>query len=103
MPARTVLIVEDSVEEFLLLKFACQAVNVSFCLQHVDSADLALAYLHGSQNFADKERFPDPALIILDLNMAGKSGFEVLEAVARAQPANRVPVLVFTSSMQDRD
>jgi CheY-like chemotaxis protein len=65
----------------------------------------AVAYLSGSGRFADRELCPLPALILLDINMPKKSGFEVLEWIRRQPNLKSVPVLMFTSSsnLADRE
>ena len=88
-----------------MLKAACDSAKVSFRFQSVNSGDHALLYLQGAPPYIDRDRFPFPALVLLDLKMPGTSGFDVLQSVrAPKQPAfNRLPVVVFTSSMHDED
>jgi DNA-binding response OmpR family regulator len=57
----------------------------------------------GKGEFADRERFPLPFLVLLDLKLPLTPGLEVLQAM-RAHPAlSRMPVLVLTSSAETRD
>jgi CheY-like chemotaxis protein len=64
----------------------------------------ALEYLAGGGGFADRERHPFPALMLLDLQLPRRSGHEVLEWL-RAQEAGlrRLPVVVLTSSREPSD
>jgi CheY-like chemotaxis protein len=105
MAARTVLNVDDSEDDMVMLQAACQSAKVSFRFQAVDGGENALLYLQGGEPYANRAVFPFPDVLLLDLKMPGKSGFDVLEWL-RAQahpPLQRLPVIVFTSSMHDED
>ena len=72
-------------------------------VQVVKDGEEAIAYLSGKGQFADREKYPLPALLLLDLKMPNKNGFEVLEWV-RAQPRfKRLPIVVLTSSGEIKD
>src|SRR5439155_21926607 len=78
-------------------KAGCEAV------QSVTDGDEALDYLEGKPPFSDRELYPVPRLVLLDLKMPRVSGFEVLSWV-RADPALQVmPVVVLSSSSHDVD
>ena len=105
MAARTVLNIDDSEDDVVMLQAACQSAKVSFRFQSVDGGESALQYLQGHEPYANREIFPFPDLLLLDLKMPGKSGFDVL-AWIRAQaapPLQKLPVIIFTSSMHDED
>lgn len=72
-------------------------------VQVVKDGEEAIAYLSGEGGFADREKFPLPALLLLDLKMPNKNGFEVLQWL-RAQPKfQTLPVVVLTSSGEIKD
>lgn len=105
MPDRTVLTVDDSEDDVVMLHAACRSAKVSFGCQSVDGGEKALQYLQAAEPYADRARFPFPDLLLLDLKMPGTSGFDVLEWL-RSQanpPLRHLPVVVFTSSMHDED
>jgi CheY-like chemotaxis protein len=60
-------------------------------------------YLSGSNSFSERERFPLPSLILLDLKLPRKSGIEVLEWVRSRPGLRRIPVVMLTSSKQTVD
>ena len=103
-PIPTILNVDDSEDDIVMLRAACASSKVTFCLQSLNSGYEALHYLQGVQSYADRERFPFPALLLLDLKMPGTSGFEVLQFLRSPKHESlRLPIVVFTSSMHDED
>src|SRR5689334_7620147 len=99
----TILHVEDDPNDVLLVQRALKKANASSTIQSVSDGDRALAYLGGAQDYANREKFPFPQLVLLDLKMPRKSGLEVLSWI-RSQPMlKRVLVVIFTSSKHDQD
>lgn len=105
MAAPIVLNVDDSEDDLVVLQAACQSAKVAFRLQVVGGGEDALLYLQGAPPYGDRTHFPFPNLLLLDLKMPGKSGFEVLEWLrAQSQPSlQQLPVVVFTASMHEED
>ncbi len=60
-------------------------------------------YLTGREAFADRDRFPMPDLILLDLKLPSLDGHQILSLVKSMPLVRRVPVVVFTSSTEERD
>ena len=99
----TILHVEDDPNDVLLLHRACRKASLNLSLQSVGDGDKAVSYLSGESIYADREKYPLPALVLLDLKMPRRSGLEVL-AWIRAQPnLRRILVAIFTSSKHDED
>lgn len=99
----TVLNVDDSADDIFLLEGACRSVKASFRLQSVRDGDKALAYLAGSGIYSDRNTYPFPDWVLLDLKLPKKSGFEIL-AWIRDQPGlQQLPVTIFSSSMFQQD
>lgn len=93
-----VLHIEDDPNDGELLNAAVAKARVSCRLQHVEDREQAMAYLTGSDPFADRERYPAPSLILLDLKLPRTTGFEIL-AWLRNQPALAgLPVIVLSGS-----
>ena len=63
--------------------------------------DAAIAYLQGSGKYADREKHPWPDVVVLDLKLPGRSGFDVLKWMQGKNPRPRVAV--FTSSVLPED
>lgn len=100
--ASTFLLVEDSNADAALIRRAFTRANLLNPLQVVISGEQALAYLSGRGHYADRSRYPLPEIVLLDLNLPGIDGFEVLSWI-RMQPQLRtVRVLILTSSDDPR-
>lgn len=99
----TILLVEDNPRDVLLIQRAFRKANVAIPLQVVEDGEVAIRYLSGEEPYTDRDRYPLPVLILLDLKLPRKSGAEVL-AWLRQQPAlKRLPVVVLTSSKEYAD
>jgi len=98
-----ILYVEDEETDVLLLRLAFEraglpnAVNIA-----VDGAQ-AIDYLAGNGPFADRHQHPLPSLLLLDLNLPKKSGFEVLEWLRQQPQFADLPIIIYTSSHQEAD
>jgi CheY-like chemotaxis protein len=98
-----VLLVEDDPNDVLLIQRAWRKSNIAAPLQVVADGEAATHYLSGGGEFADRQRYPLPMLVLLDLKLPRKSGFEVL-AWLRQQPIlRRLPVVILTSSSEPED
>lgn len=99
----TILLAEDGHHDVLLLRRAFRKAELELPLQVVMDGDEAVAYLEGRPPYGDRERYPLPVLLLLDLKLPRRSGLEVL-AWLRAEPGlRRLPVVVLTSSREDAD
>ena len=99
----TLLHVDDESNDLLLLRSAVEMARLDWRLARAAHGAEAIGYLRGDPPFADRERHPIPTLVLLDLKMPFKNGFEVLQWI-RQQPALRwMPVIIFTSSNHQED
>ena len=90
--------VEDSPDDFALLKLVSQKCGTPFALAHAEDGDQAIAYLSGTGEYADRDEHPFPDLVLLDLKMPRLDGFEVLQWI-RDNPATKsLPVVVLAGS-----
>jgi CheY-like chemotaxis protein len=88
------LYVEDEENDILLVQHACSALQMPRPLVVAQDANEAIRYLEGNE---------PPAVVLLDLNLPGKSGLDVLNWIRKQPRLASVPVLVFSCSNQVRD
>jgi len=96
--SRTILQVEDQEDDVFFLKRAFKDAGILNPLQVATNGQEAMDYLSGTGRFADRNQFPIPFLMLLDLRLPQVMGLEVLKWL-RAQPELRtIIVIVLTSS-----
>jgi DNA-binding response OmpR family regulator len=98
-----ILLVEDEPNDVLLLKIAFEEEGIDLPLQVVTDGQMAIDYLSGEGAFADRNEFPMPCLILLDLKLPRKSGFEVLEWIREQSAFRCIVVIVLTSAEHEQD
>ena len=95
-----ILLVEDSEDDVILIRKAFAKAKVGNPIYAVYDGEEAIEYLEGEGEYANRQEYPLPLLILLDLKMPRVDGFQVLRWIrARAEFA-LIPVLVLTSSEQ---
>ena len=97
----TVLLAEDDPDDVLLTQLAFERARLANPLQVVRDGEEAIAYLSGEGAFADRDRFPVPILLLLDLQMPKVDGFQVLEWLRGETLLQQLPVAIMTSSDHD--
>ena len=99
----TILVVDDDDCATLLVSTVFERAGLVRPLQFARDGEEAIAYLSGEGAYADRTRFPFPTVMLLDLNMPRKNGFDVL-AWLREQPVlKRLPVYVLSASSRSED
>ncbi|MDE3091961.1 MAG: response regulator, partial [Chloroflexota bacterium] len=93
---------DDPVEREIIQRILKQG-RVPARLCSVQDGQQAMDYLAGQGEYADRARFPLPDLILLDLKMPRKTGFDVLEWRRTQAACARVPVIVVTTLREDRE
>lgn len=100
---RAILLVEDNEDDVFLMKRALKAAAVTNPLHVVDNGQMAIDYLAGTGEFADRTAHPLPALVFLDLKLPLVSGTEVLAWIRKQKEFEGLIVVVLTSSNEPAD
>ena len=95
-----VLLVEDDPGDVLITREALALSRIANNLHHVSDGDEAMAFLNREGEHADAVR---PDLILLDLNLPGRNGREVLAEVKASPELRQIPVVVLTTSRAEED
>jgi CheY-like chemotaxis protein len=97
-----VLVVEDSNEDFTMLQRLMRRMEVQNPIHRCIDGDDALDYLQQQGIYAGKIA-PRPSVILLDLNLPGTDGRDVLEKLKQSASFREIPVVVFTTSSNPKD
>jgi CheY-like chemotaxis protein len=99
-----ILVVEDNDEDFDMLQMTFQGASIPNPLYRCTEGEEALEFLHQTGRYAAAaQRAPRPGLILLDLNLAGLDGRQVLEHMKNDGRLKSIPVLVFSTSDNPKD
>lgn len=98
-----ILLVEDTPEDAELTMRALRTRNLANRLHHVEDGEAALDFLFGRGQFAAREVNTRPKVVLLDLKLPKVDGLEVLRTLKEDSRTRDVPVVVITSSREDRD
>jgi len=99
----SILLVEDERAHAELTKRAIRkAGNVNRIIV-IDNGEEALDYLFNRGDYADKHKYPQPGLILLDIKLPGRDGIEVLKLIKEDQKLRKIPVVMLTTSDREED
>ncbi len=90
-----ILLVEDSPTDVLMTKTAFESAKLIYHVEVVEDGEQALAFLRHEGLYANASR---PALILLDLNLPRKDGWDVLMEIKADDRLKLIPVVVLTTS-----
>jgi CheY-like chemotaxis protein len=99
----TILLVEDEENDVAFMEMALERSGLVRALQLAEDGEVAINYLSGKGGFADRQRFPLPALIFLDLKLPLVMGMDVLKWIREQPSLDTTVVIVLTSSQQRAD
>jgi CheY-like chemotaxis protein len=93
-----ILIVEDSHEDFIIIQRALTKAGVTNNIFRCTDAFDALDYLNRRGHYADAAVSPRPAIVLLDLNLPGMTGRELLQHIKVEARLSDIPAIVLTTS-----
>ena len=101
---QTILIVEDSDDDYdATVRALTKHTNLKNPIQRCEDGRESLDYLFRRGRFSEAESAPRPGIILLDLNMPGIDGRQVLEEIKGDPDLRSIPTIVMTNSNDDRD
>src|SRR4051812_13273139 len=102
MPLLPIVLIEDEASDARLLIRKFERAGIENPILHLNSGDTALAYFSGVGDYSDRELYPLPILIVLDLKLPGNGGMELLPIIRRNRETKAIPIVVLTSEEDER-
>lgn len=90
---KKVLLVDDSDADAYLISHLVDQTDGLKLVWRASDGDAALMYLDGAGTFRDRHKFPIPDVVLLDLNMPNRNGYEVLEQLKTRSEKPKVVIL----------
>jgi CheY-like chemotaxis protein len=103
MTAKMILLVEDNSQDEMLTLRALRKINLANHIEVVRDGQQALDYLFREGEFASRAGPELPTAVLLDINLPRISGLEVLERLRADSRTRTLPVIILTSSDEERD
>jgi len=103
MANKTILLVEDNLDDVELTLRALKKNNIRNEISVVSDGAEALDYLLGKGKYSDRDLSNIPAVILLDLKLPKVDGLEVLRQIRANERTKFLPVVILTSSKQEQD
>jgi two-component system, response regulator len=97
-----ILLIEDSPEDCEVTTRALNRVGLPGAVFHCADGDQALDFLYRRGSYDGQNHIPRPAVILLDLNLPGTDGLEVLATVNGDDSLKQIPVVILSSSADER-
>lgn len=101
-PTMTILIADDDADDRMFLEQAMRQNGYDQGIQFVEDGEDLMEYLRRQGRYNDVNA-PWPNMLILDLNMPRKNGFQALSEIKDDPKLRRLPVIVMTTSSADED
>lgn len=100
---KPLLVIEDSDEDYTALARMMSKANIPNPVYRCEDGEEALDFLYHQGEYADYKQAPRPALIVLDLNLPGTDGREVLATLKQDNDLKMIPVVILSTSSNPKD
>ena len=101
-PNKAILVVEDNPADFFATERGLRKAGLANPIVHAESGEQALEYLFGTGSYAGQGE-QKPGIVLLDINLPGLNGGEVLEKIRVDDRLKLIPVIMLTTSSDERD
>ncbi|HWA10513.1 MAG TPA: response regulator [Opitutaceae bacterium] len=98
-----ILVVDDNPNDSQLMRIVFERAGFVQPLRFVPDGDAAITYLGGQGRYRNRKLHPLPTTVLMDLNMPGKNGFEVLDWIRRQPHLRRLRVYILSASSRPED
>lgn len=98
-----ILVADDDAEDRMLIQEALEENRIKNSIQFVENGEELMDQLHHRGKYTDREKYPLPGLILLDLNMPKKDGREALKEIKEDEQLRLIPIVVLTTSKAEED
>ncbi len=99
----SILIVEDNLSDYESVIRAFKKLGVKDEVYHCSTGEEALDFLFRRKAYKNEKDAPRPSIILLDLNLPGTDGRDVLQQIKSDPQLKSIPVVVLTTSDSDKD
>lgn len=99
----SILLVEDNADDLELTLHALRSNKIANRIDVARDGEEALDFIFSRGQFADRAQVPRPSLILLDLKLPKVNGLEVLREIRSNPPSRTIPVVIMTSSKEEKD
>ncbi len=93
-----ILMVDDDEDYYQLFKHVLMLEGQTCELKYVEDGELCMDYLLRRGDYTSPEKSPRPGIILMDMNMPKKNGFEALQEIKMISELRTIPILMFTIS-----
>lgn len=100
---QALLVVEDSDEDFTAFARVIKETAFAIPVYRACNGDDALDFLYHQGSYADPAKFPRPSVILMDLNLPGTDGREVIELLKQDKALKSIPIVALTTSFSPKD
>lgn len=98
-----ILVADDDLDDCQMIKEALQESRLLNAIHFVHDGEELMDYLNHRGKYSDKAKYPQPGLILLDLNMPKKDGREALTEIKTSPIHRQIPTVVLTTSKAEED
>ncbi|EEF59967.1 response regulator [Pedosphaera parvula] len=100
---KPILLVEDNEDDVFFMKRAAKTAEIADPLLVATDGQEAIDFLSGTGIYADRDKYPIPSLVLLDLKLPRKSGHEVLQWIRAQSQFKTLIVIILSTSREGRD
>lgn len=97
------LVAEDSDEDFAVFQRFMKQLDVQNPIYRCSDGDEVLDFLYNEGDYQGQSETPRPSVILLDLNLPGLDGRELLKKIKQDESFQKIPIVIFTTSSNPKD